>query len=157
MHTYNNTNHIITYHTYITFGPLPRFAPRSGARAGFNWIFATRVCLPVRTLVLTNAFRAAALYVKFGESPRVDSASLHNRGFVFGALAAETTQNGPFFGAAAKKDIASEARNAPAPDGPGASQTLCFVFVINDLHIGSASRKKSKSYSVQKCVNGVWL
>ena len=45
-----------------------------------------------------------------------------------------------------KKDVASDAQNAPAPGGPGTSQTRCFqLFRKNEIHPGSASRKISKS------------
>ena len=92
-------------------------------------------------------FRAAAKNVNFGMSPHVDSASLGKRGTVFGALSAHSIQNGPLSGAAVEKDVASEAQNAPAPGGPGASQTFVFqVFLKNETRLGSASRKISKSY-----------
>ena len=90
--------------------------------------------------------------------PRLDSASSCEGAYVFSALAAESIQNGPFSGAAAEKDIASEAQNAPAPGGPGASQTVCVpVLLKNAVHPGSASRKISKSFLFQKCSICFWL
>ena len=66
---------------------------------------------------------------------------------LFGAVAADSIQNGPFSGAAAEKDVASEARSAPVPGGPGASKTVCVpLFLKNDQHPGSARRKISKSW-----------
>ena len=82
-----------------------------------------------------------------GGPPRLDSATLVKGNHVFDALAAESFQNGPFSGAAAEKDIASEARNAPVPGGPGASKTITFPLLLeNEIHPGSASRKISKSW-----------
>ena len=144
MHTYRRI--IISLHTYITFGPLPRFVHRLGARAGFNTILTTRFGLPVRTHVLKRRFGPPVYTSLFGVPPRPHSAPLGEGAVVFGALAAETVQNGLFFEAAAEKDVASEAQNPPAPGGPGASQTFCFqVFLNNETHPGSASRKSSKS------------
>ena len=66
---------------------------------------------------------------------------------MFDALGAESIQNGPLSGAAAKKDVASEARQARVPGGPGASKTCCFpLFLKNKQHPGSASRTISKSW-----------
>ena len=79
--------------------------------------------------------------------PRLDLATFVKFSFVFNAVAAESIQNGPFSGAATEKDVASEARNAPVPGGPGTSNTLCFqMFLENNIHPGSASRKISKSW-----------
>ena len=66
---------------------------------------------------------------------------------LFDALAATSIQTGPFSGAAAEKDVASEARRAPVPGGPGASKTVCFqLFLKTEQHPGSARRKMSKSW-----------
>ena len=46
--------------------------------------------------------------------------------FRFDALAAESIQNGPFSGAAAEKDVAAEAQNAPAPGGPRGLAKVLF-------------------------------
>ena len=82
-----------------------------------------------------------------GVPPRLDSATFVKGPEICGAFAAESVQNGPFSGAAAENDVASAARNARAPGGPGASQTLCVsVFLKNEIHPGSASQKISKSY-----------
>ena len=97
--------------------------------------------------MLKTTFRAAGLYVTVGESPRVDPATLVKGNHVVRALAAESIQNGPFSGAAAEKDVASDARSAHVPGGPGASKTVCFqMFLKNEQHPGSACRKMSKSY-----------
>ena len=84
-------------------------------------MFATRFNHPVRTYV-KNCVRAAAIYLTFGGVPHFDSASLRKGAQVFPALAAESIQSGPFSGAAAEKDIASEARNAPVPGGSNVSE-----------------------------------
>ena len=49
---------------------------------------------------------------------RFDSVTLVKGAKVFGALAVESVQNGPFSEAAAENNVASEAQNAPAPGGP---------------------------------------
>ena len=93
-----------------------------------------------------------------GVPPRLDSATLVKSSFVFDALAAESVQNAPFSGAAAEKDVASEARNAPVPGWPGASKTVCFpLFLKNEIHPGSASRKFSKSWAGPKVLNFVLM
>ena len=59
---------------------------------------------------------------------------------MFGDLAAKTTQNGAFDGAATEKDDANEGRNAPGPVGSGASKTLCVqCFRADDIHAESTS------------------
>ena len=65
-----------------------------------------------------------------GVRPRVDSTTFGKLCLVFDALAAESVENGPFSGAAAEKDVASEARNAPVPGGPGASKSRCFQLFL---------------------------
>ena len=81
-----------------------------------------------------------------GVPPRLDSAMLVKGNHMFNVLAAKSVQNGPFSGAAAEKYIASEARNAAVPGGPGASTTVCFQMFLKDKqHPGSARRKMSKS------------
>ena len=117
------------------------------ARAGFNTIFATRFGFPIRTYVLKTAFRAAANNVTVGGSPHVDPVPLVKRAKLFDGLAAKSIKNGPFSGAAAEKEVRSEARGAPVPGGPGATKTGCFqMFLKNEQHPGSACRKMSKSY-----------
>ena len=131
LHTYSNTNHIITY--IHNFQALQDFVPRIVARSGFNTIFATRVGIPVRTNVLKTAFRAAAKNVTVGGSPHVDPVPLVKKSFRFYALAAKSIKNGPCSGAVAEKDVASEARSAPVPGGPEASKTVCFqMFLKNE-------------------------
>ena len=62
-------------------------------------------------------------------------------------LAAESIRNGRFSGAAAEKEVRSDARDAPVPGGPGASKTLCFpLFLKNEIHLGSASRICVRKY-----------
>ena len=78
---------------------------------------------------------------------RAHSASLGEGAQVCFALATESFQNGPLSGAAADKDVASEAQNAPAAGWPGASQKFDFpMFLISEIHLGSASRKNSKPH-----------
>ena len=90
--------------------------------------------------------------------PHIDSAILDESNYVFGALVAETLQNGPFFGPAAEKDVASEAQNAPGPAGPGAAQTFCFhVLLKNDIHPESSSLKISKSCGGPNYESGLWF
>ena len=97
--------------------------------------------------MLKTAFRAAARNVTVGGSPHVDPVPLVKGNHVFDALAAKSIKNSPFSGAVAEKDLASEARSAPVPGGPGASKTVCFqMFLKNDQHPGSARRKMSKSW-----------
>ena len=51
----------------------------------------------------------------------------------------QKAQNGPFSGAAAEKDVASEARSAPVPGGPKTAKTFCFlVFLNHEQHPGAA-------------------
>ena len=140
MHTYTNTNHIITYiHNFLA---LIHFESRIVARAGLNSILATRFGLPVRTYVQKTSFRATGLYVTFGVSWTPTFLFFCQNTFRFDALAAESIQNGPLSGAAAENNVASEARNAPGPGGPGASKTFLFaLFLQNEIHPGSAIGK----------------
>ena len=64
-----------------------------------------------------------------GVPPRLDSGTLVIF-FVFDALAGDHIQNGPFSGAVAEKDVASEARHAPVPGGAGASKMFLFSIVF---------------------------
>ena len=94
--------------------------------------------------MLNTLFRAAGLYVTFRGAAATRFGYVCQSNHVFYALAAESIQNGPFSGAAAEKDVASEATNEPVTGGPGASQTIYFpVFLKNEIHPGSASRKFS--------------
>ena len=78
---------------------------------------------------------------------RAHSAYLGEGAQVCFVIASESMQHGPLSGAAAETDVASEAQHAPAAGWPGASQTFDFqMFLISEIHPGSASRKNSKSY-----------
>ena len=90
--------------------------------------------------------------------PHIDSATLDERAEVFGALAAETVQHGPFSGAAAEKDVASEGQHAPGPAGPVPSQTVCFqMFPKSVIHPESSRLKISKSSGGPNYESGLWL
>ena len=92
---------------------------------------ATRFGLPVRTHVLKTAIRAAARNVTVGGSPHVDPVPLVKGNHVFAALAAKSIQNGPFSGAAAEKEIRSEARNALVPGGPAhRKRIVCLLMFL---------------------------
>ena len=93
-----------------------------------------------------------------GVPPHVHSAPLGEAAEVVCAICAKTLRNGPFSGTAATKNTASEPQNAPAPGGPGASQTQCFqMFLKNGIHPESApSRKCHDSRGAPNYENGLW-
>ena len=161
MHTYIHTVIlIISLHTYIifrlwdnlgsVFSPEPvstRFWPPVSADPSVHMCKKRRFGLPVCTSLLV-----------FPRPPHSDT--VVKGAELFDALAAESIKNGPFSGAAAEKEVRSEARGAPVSGGSGASKTFCFQVFLKKKTSNTPDPQAGKCpnrMSAQKCPSGLWL
>ena len=131
------------------------FVPRPDSHMNFQ----TRFGLPVRDMYSKQRFATPPDTPRLAVPPRGDSGSLGESAEVAEALAAESVQNGPFSGATAENDVASEAQHAPGPAGPGASQNALFSNVSEQRdtpRIGKPGHLQ-KSYGGPNYENGLWL